>query len=94
MCGWGDGSAGKILSSTDKLYAREYKIKILDEKNRDKIVKFFNEFDWNGFTNGIAMKRETQLMNLSFLSFIFLFLYLFLMRYKTDMPRQVAHLLR
>ena len=60
MCGWGNGSAGKILSSTDKLYACEYKIKILDEKNRDKIVKFFNEFDWNGFTNGIAMKSLKQ----------------------------------
>ena len=60
MCGWGDGSAGKILSSTDKLYACEYKIKILDEQNRDKIVKFFNEFDWNGFTNDIAMKRLKQ----------------------------------
>ena len=60
MCGWGDGTAGKILSPTDKLYACEYKIKILDEKNRDKIVKFFNEFDWNGFTNGIAMKRLKQ----------------------------------
>ena len=60
MCGWGDGSAGKILSPTDKLYACEYKIKILDEKNCDKIVKFFNEFDWNSFTNGIAMKRLKQ----------------------------------
>ena len=25
-----------------------------------KKVKFFNEFDWNGFTNGIAMKRLKQ----------------------------------
>lgn len=24
------------------------------------IVEFFNEFDWNGFTNGIAMKRLKQ----------------------------------
>ena len=45
---------------TDKLYACEYKIKILDEKNRDRILNFFNEFDWNGFTNGIAMKRLKQ----------------------------------
>ena len=60
MCGWGDGTAGKLLTAEDKEYACEYKIKVTDIPERDEVIKFFKEYDWNGCVNGIAMKRLKQ----------------------------------
>lgn len=59
MCYWGDGTAGKILSEGES-YSGEYKIVINNESRRDEIKSFIEEFDWNGYTKGIAMKRLKQ----------------------------------
>lgn len=59
MCYWGDGTAGKILKEGES-YSGEYKIIINNESKRDEIKSFIEEFDWNGHTRGIAMKRLKQ----------------------------------
>lgn len=60
MCYWGNATAGKILSENDKKYAGEYKIRVKNIENKDEIVNFIKSFDWNGYINGIAMKRLKQ----------------------------------
>lgn len=57
MCYWGDGSAGKILSKTDKRYAGEYKIIIHNEKLKESIIKILSETDWKKELKSIAMLR-------------------------------------
>lgn len=59
MCYWGDGTAGKILSEGES-YSGEYKIIINNEERRDEIKDFIENFDWNGYVKGIAMKRLKQ----------------------------------
>jgi hypothetical protein len=59
MCYWGNGSAGKILSEGES-YSGEYKIKIKEIDIKDEVIDFIKSFDWNGYINGIAMKRIKQ----------------------------------
>lgn len=57
MCYWGSGSAGKILSKTDKRYAGEYKITIHNQKLKERIIKILSETDWHKELKFIAMLR-------------------------------------
>ena len=59
MCYWGNGSAGKILAEGES-YSGEYKIKIKEIDIKDEVIDFIKSFDWNGYINGIAMKRIKQ----------------------------------
>ena len=60
MCYWGNATAGKILYG-DECYAGEYKIVISDSiENKKEIVDFIKNYDWNGYIQGIAMKRLKQ----------------------------------
>ena len=60
MCYWGSGTAGKILYNKDEKYAGEYKIKIHNIEHYDELKNFIQNFDWNGYVKGIAMKRLKQ----------------------------------
>lgn len=60
MCYWGSGSAGKILSKDDKRYAGEYKIKIYNEKLKDKIIEVISNADWKKELKTIAMLKIKQ----------------------------------
>jgi len=59
MCYWGDGSAGKILKDNEN-YSAEYKIKVHNNKLKDKIIYILKTFDWKGYLNCIAMKKIQQ----------------------------------
>lgn len=59
MCGWGNGSAGKILDNCEH-YSCEYKIKVLDETRKDEIVKFIKTYSWADEGTGVAMRRIKQ----------------------------------
>ena len=59
MCYWGDGTAGKILDDGES-YAGEYKIKVLDEKFKDKIIDTLKNFNWKEYLNCIAMRKIQQ----------------------------------
>lgn len=59
MCYWGDGTAGKILSDGES-YSGEYKIVINNQDKHDQIKDFIEQFDWNKYVEGIAMKRLKQ----------------------------------
>lgn len=60
MCYWGDGSAGKILTNTDKKYSGEYKIIVNNDKLKDDVVKLIEEYDWRNEIKAIAMRRIKQ----------------------------------
>jgi len=60
MVYWGSGSAGKILSKGDKRYAGEYKIKINNEKLKDKIINILSNVDWHKEIKTIAMLKIKQ----------------------------------
>ena len=60
MCYWGNGSAGKILSNSDRKYAGEYKIKIYNEKLKEEIIKVLSNAEWKKELNYIAMLRIKQ----------------------------------
>jgi len=60
MVYWGSGSAGKILSRNDKRYAGEYKIKIHNDKYRDKVIEVLNNVNWKKELKAIAMLRIKQ----------------------------------
>jgi len=57
MCYWGSGSAGKILDKDDKRYAGEYKIKIHNEKIKDRIVEVLSNINWKTELKTIAMLK-------------------------------------
>lgn len=59
MCYWGDGTAGKILSEGES-YSGEYKIVINNDKRREEIKNFIEDFNWNEYAKGIAMRRLKQ----------------------------------
>lgn len=57
ICGWGDGTAGKILSEGES-YAEEYKIKIDENcEKREEIIQYLKSFDWKKFLSCIAMRK-------------------------------------
>jgi hypothetical protein len=58
MCYWGNGSAGKILT-TDEHYSGEYKLKI-DPEYRDKVIDVLTNIDWREELNCIAMLKIQQ----------------------------------
>lgn len=60
MAYWGSGCAGKILSKGDKRYAGEYKIKIYNEKLKDKIIEVISNADWKKELKTIAMMKIKQ----------------------------------
>lgn len=57
MVYWGSGCAGKILSKDDKRYAGEYKIKIHNEKIKDRIIKVLSNINWKTELKTIAMLK-------------------------------------
>lgn len=59
ICGWGNGSAGKILTEGEH-YSCEYKIKVLDESRKTEIVDFIKSYPWVKKACGIAMRRLKQ----------------------------------
>jgi hypothetical protein len=59
MCYWGDGSAGKILSDNEH-YSAEYKIKINNDKLKEKIIDTLTYFNWKEYLNCIAMRKIQQ----------------------------------
>lgn len=59
MCYWGDGCAGKILSS-DEHYSAEYKIKINNPELKDEIISLLQTFNWSDYLNCIAMRKIYQ----------------------------------
>lgn len=59
MCYWGDGTAGKILQSSEH-YSAEYKIKIHNDKYKDKIIEILNNFNWEEYLQCIAMRKIQQ----------------------------------
>lgn len=60
MVYWGSGCAGKILSREDKRYAGEYKIKIYNEKLKDRIIQVLHNTDWKNELKTIAMLKIKQ----------------------------------
>lgn len=60
MCYWGDGSAGRILTNTDKKYSGEYKIIINNEDLKEQIKNIILNYDWSKEAKNIAMKRIKQ----------------------------------
>ena len=60
MVYWGSGCAGRILSSTDKKFAGEYKIIINNDLLRDRIKQVIIDTDWRGELAKIAMTRIKQ----------------------------------
>lgn len=60
MVYWGSGSAGKILGKDDKRYAGEYKIKIYNEKLKDRIIEVLSNTDWHKEIRTIAMLKIKQ----------------------------------
>lgn len=54
ICSWGDATAGKILKE-DEHYSGEYKIKINNEKLKNKIIDTLNNIDWKKEINNTAM---------------------------------------
>jgi len=60
LCYWGNGSGGKLLKQEDKKCAGEFKIKILNNSLKDKIIAFFETIDWKKELNYIAMFRMKQ----------------------------------
>ena len=59
MCYWGDGTAGKILKDGES-YSAEYKIKVNNEKLKQKIVEVLTTFDWKDYLSCIAMRKIQQ----------------------------------
>lgn len=59
MCYWGDGTAGKILKDNET-YSAEYKIKINNNKLKERIVEVLSNFDWKEYLNCIAMRKIQQ----------------------------------
>jgi hypothetical protein len=57
MVYWGSGCAGKILGKDDKRYAGEYKIKIHNEKLKDKIIEILSNINWNTELKTISMLK-------------------------------------
>jgi hypothetical protein len=57
MVYWGSGCAGKILSKDDKRYAGEYKIKIHNEKIKDRIIEVLSNINWKTELKTIAMLK-------------------------------------
>lgn len=57
MVYWGSGSAGKILSPSDKKFAGEYKIIIHREELKTKIIEVLSNADWHKELKVIAMMR-------------------------------------
>ena len=60
MAYWGSGCAGKILNKNDKRYAGEYKIKIYNEKLKDRIIEVISNADWKKELKTIAMMKIKQ----------------------------------
>lgn len=54
MCHWGDATAGKILKD-DEHYSGEYKIKIHNEKLKNRIIEVLNEVNWKKEINNASM---------------------------------------
>lgn len=59
ICGWGNGSAGKILKDNEK-YALEYKIKILNSNKKDEIIFLLSNIDWKKELNSVSMLKIQQ----------------------------------
>lgn len=59
MCYWGDGTAGKILQSSER-YSAEYKIKIHNEELKDDIIRVLTAFNWKEYLSCIAMRKIQQ----------------------------------
>lgn len=59
MCYWGNGSAGKILSSGQN-YSAEYKIVIHNKDIKSEIIECLTSADWNKELNKIAMLKIQQ----------------------------------
>ena len=59
MCYWGDGSAGKILKDGEH-YSAEYKIKVNNEKLKERILEVLSTFNWKEYLNCIAMRKIQQ----------------------------------
>ena len=59
MCYWGDGTAGKILTNNEH-YSAEYKIKIHNDKLKNKIIDVLNNINWHNELNKIAMLKIQQ----------------------------------
>ena len=59
MCYWGDGSAGKILKHDEK-YSAEYKIIVLNDELKDKVVECLSNVNWHKELNKIAMLKIQQ----------------------------------
>lgn len=59
MCYWGNGSAGKILKDGEH-YSAEYKIKIHNNKLKNKIIEVLNNVNWKEELNHIAMLKIQQ----------------------------------
>jgi hypothetical protein len=59
MCYWGNGCCGKILKD-DEHYAAEYKIQIHNDVLRGQIKEVIEQFNWQGYAKGIAMKKLQQ----------------------------------
>ena len=57
MVYWGSGCAGKILGKDDKRYAGEYKIKIHNEKIKDRIIEVLSNINWKNELKTIAMLK-------------------------------------
>lgn len=60
MVYWGSGCAGKILDRNDKRYAGEYKIKIYNEKYKNRIIEVLSTTDWKKELKTIAMLKIKQ----------------------------------
>ena len=56
MCYWGCATAGKILND-DEHYAGEYKIKVINDKLRNKIIDVITTYNWNASLNTISSKK-------------------------------------
>ncbi len=59
MCYWGNGSAGKILGENEH-YSAEYKIQVLNEAYKEKVIDVLTTFDWSTYLNCIAMRKIQQ----------------------------------
>lgn len=59
MCYWGDGTAGKILKDGEN-YSAEYKIKVNNQKLKEKVTHALIDFNWKEYLNCIAMRKIQQ----------------------------------
>lgn len=59
ICYWGNGSAGKVLSDSEH-YSAEYKIQVLKEDLKDRVVAVLESVNWHERLNCISMLKIQQ----------------------------------